>query len=63
MQFELDDESKYALIIIMHDGLFRYRKLGEGIASSPAECQDILEDVLRGIKNTEIYIDNILYRL
>lgn len=59
MQFELDDESREALTIITHEGLHRYTKLGEGIASSPAECQDILEDILKGLKHTEVYIDNI----
>ena len=59
MQFELDESSKDALIIITQEGRFRYTKLGEGIASSSAECQDILEDILRGVPHTEIYIDNI----
>lgn len=59
MQFRVDDESKEALTIITHKGLFCYTKLPEGIASSPDECQDILEEILRGIPNTEVYIDNI----
>ncbi|XP_046737570.1 uncharacterized protein K02A2.6-like [Diprion similis] len=59
MQFELDDESKDALTIITHEGLHRYTRLGEGVASSPAECQDILEEILNGVPHTEIYIDNI----
>ncbi|XP_044760826.1 uncharacterized protein K02A2.6-like isoform X2 [Coccinella septempunctata] len=59
MQFEIAEESRDPLTIITEDGLFRYRKLPEGIASSPAECQDILTDILKGIDNTEVYIDNI----
>lgn len=59
MQLSLDDESREALTIITHEGLYRYTKLGEGIASSPAECQSILEEILKDIKHTEIYIDNI----
>lgn len=59
MQFAIDDESKEELTIITEHGLFCYKKLPEGVASSPAECQEILEDVLRGIPNTKIYIDNI----
>ncbi|XP_011687071.1 PREDICTED: uncharacterized protein K02A2.6-like [Wasmannia auropunctata] len=59
MQLVVDNESREALTIITHEGLYRYTKLGEGIASSPAECQDIIEEILKGVKNTEIYIDNI----
>lgn len=59
MQLSLDDESKEAATIITHEGLYRYTKLAEGIASSPAECQKIIEDILKNIKHTEIYIDNI----
>ena len=55
MQFKIDEESRDALTIIMDDELFRYKRLGEGIASNPAECQDILKD----IEYKEIYIDNI----
>lgn len=46
-------------LLITHEGLFRYTNLAEGVASSPAECQDILEDILKGIPHTQVYIDNI----
>lgn len=59
MQFELDERSRDALTIITENGLYRYTKLPEGVASSPAECQEILEGVLKGIPHTEVYIDNI----
>lgn len=59
MQFPVDEKSRDALTIITENGLFSYTKLPEGIASSPAECQEILEDILRGVSHTEIYIDNV----
>lgn len=59
MQFEVDEESRDALTITTEDGLFRYTRLPEGVASSPAECQEILCEILKGISHTEIYIDNI----
>ena len=59
MQFEIDEDSRDPLTIITEDGLFRYTKIPEGYASSPAECQENLEIILKGIPFTEIYIDNI----
>ena len=59
MQFLIDEKSREALTIITEDGLFCYTRLPEGVASSPAECQDILEDILKGVPFTEIYIDNV----
>ena len=59
MQFTVDESSRDALTIITENGLFRYTKLPEGIASSPGECQDILEEILKGIPHVAIYLDNI----
>ncbi|XP_046744305.1 uncharacterized protein K02A2.6-like [Diprion similis] len=59
MQFEVDEGSRDPLTIITEDGLYRYTKMPEGIASSPAECQENLEGILKDIPFTEIYIDNI----
>ncbi|XP_045466783.1 uncharacterized protein K02A2.6-like [Harmonia axyridis] len=59
MQFEVAENCRDPLTIITQKGLFRYKKLPEGVASSPAECQDIVTDILKGIPNIEIYIDNI----
>ena len=54
MKFLVHENSLNPLTIITKDGLYRYVKLPEVIASSPAERQDILEDVLKGIPHTEI---------
>lgn len=59
MQIEVDEKSRDALTIATGFGLFTHKRLPEGIASSPMECQEILESVSRGIDNTEIYIDNV----
>ena len=44
MQFLVHEDSRNPLTIITEDGLYRYVKLPEGIAASPAEWQNILED-------------------
>lgn len=59
MQFEMDEKSGDAWTIITEHGLFRYAKLPEGVASSLAEWQIILVEILRGVLYTEVYIDNI----
>ena len=35
----VDEDSRNPLTIITEDGLFRYTKIPEGYASSPAKCQ------------------------
>ena len=59
MQFLVHEDSQNPRTVITEDGLYRYVILPKGISSSPAKCQDILENILKGILHTEIYIDNI----
>lgn len=59
MQIPVEEKSRECLTIITHLGLYRYRKLPEGIATGPGDFQRKMETCLQGIKNVAVYIDNI----
>ena len=51
--FPLDDESSKLCTIVTSFGPFQYNKVPMGFAQSR------MEEVLRGVEDTEIYIDDI----
>ncbi|CAC5392118.1 unnamed protein product [Mytilus coruscus] len=59
-QIELDEDSKRYVTINTHKGLFRYNRLPYGVASSPGIFQRTLENVVQGISNVLIRVDDIL---
>lgn len=59
MQIPVQEDSRDCLTIITHKGLYRYKKLPEGIASGPGDFQEKMESCLRGIDKVAIYLDNI----
>ena len=59
-QLPLADESKKYVVINTHKGLFRYTRLPFGISSAPGIFQRVMENILQGISNVIVYLDDIL---
>jgi len=57
--YELDDESSDLCTIATPFGLYKYKRLAMGISQAPDVAQQIIEEVLDGIEDTEKYIDDI----
>ena len=53
--FALDDEAQKMCTIVISFGPFKYNKVPMDLANSPAFAQVRMEDVLRGIDDTEVY--------
>ena len=59
-QLLLDDQSKNYVVVNTHRGLFRYNRLPFGVSSAPGIFQPTMENLLQGIPNVVVYIDDIL---
>ena len=59
-QLELDEDSKKYTTINTHKGLFEYNRLCFGIASAPGIFQRTMENLLQGIPNVVVRLDDIL---
>ena len=59
-QLELDEESQAYTTINTHEGLFRYKRLPFGISSAPGIFQCTMENLLQGILQVVVWIDDIL---
>jgi hypothetical protein len=57
--FELTEESKDLTTIVTPIGLFRYERLPMGLKCSPDFAQEVMENVMRGLEDTDVYIDDI----
>ena len=57
---ELTEESQSIVTVNTHKGLFQYKRLPFGVVSSPAIFQRVMENVLQGIPNVCVYLDDIL---
>ena len=60
LQVPIDEETKNLLVVNTPKGLFRYTRLPYGVSSAPGIFQRLMENVLRGIPNVIVYIDDIL---
>ena len=57
--FELDEPSKDLCTIATPFGLYHYARLPMGVSTSPDMAQEIMEQVLSSLENTEVYLDDI----
>lgn len=57
---KLDDDSQDLLVINTHRGLFKYKRLPYGIASTPALWQRAIEQVLQNIPSAQVIIDDVI---
>ena len=58
-QIELDDSKKYT-VINTHRGLYRYNRLVYGLSSSPGIFLIIMCNLLSGIPNVKVFLDDII---
>lgn len=57
--FELDEESKRLCTIVTPFGPYCYNRVPMGLKISPGYAQARMEEVLRGIEELDVYIDDI----
>ena len=59
-QVELDKESQKYVTINTHLGLYRYKRLPYGVASSPAIFQQTMEKILQGFEKVGCILDDLI---
>lgn len=48
------------MVINTIKGLYRYNRLPQGASSSAAIFQQVMDQVLNGIENVSVYLDDVL---
>ncbi len=56
--FELGKESQYLCTIVTPFGVYKYLRLPMGLKCSPDIAQAAMENVLSGIEDAHVYIDD-----
>ncbi|XP_037507514.1 uncharacterized protein LOC119383455 [Rhipicephalus sanguineus] len=59
-QVPVDEETSKLLVINTHRGLFAYNRLAYGVSPAPALFQRRMEEILRDIPGTSVYLDDVL---
>ena len=59
-QIPLEQQSRQLVTINTHKGLYCYNRLPFGISAAPSIFQQTMENLLQGIPNTCIYLDDVL---
>ncbi|KAL7460962.1 hypothetical protein ACHAXS_001397 [Conticribra weissflogii] len=57
--FELDEPSQELCVIVMPFGKYKYKHLPIGLKCAPHFALQVIEEVLRNVKDTSAYLDNI----
>ena len=60
LQVPLDEASNQLVVINTLKGLYRYTELPYGVSSAPGIFQRLMENVLQGIPNVIVYLDDVL---
>ena len=59
-QIQLEEESRKYVTVNTHKGFFQYTRLPFGVASAPTVFQRTMENLLKGLNNVCIHLDDIL---
>ena len=59
-QLNLAENSHPYVTVNTHRGLYRYTRLSFGVASAPAQFQEVMDTVLQGLPKVICYLDDIL---
>ena len=57
---QMEEASRELTVINTHKGLYRWKRLPNGIASSPAIIQEIMDKMFHGLSHVVGYLDDIL---
>lgn len=57
-QVPLTQRAKEISAFVIPDGLFQYLRMPFGLRNAGATCQRLMNMVLRGLDNTEAYVEN-----
>ncbi len=57
--FELDESSQELCVIVTSFGKYKYKFLPKGLKCAPDFAQKVLEEVLRKIDDTSVYLGDI----